>query len=919
MSLDVDQLRRVSALFDELEDLTAEQCQDRIAALSVKEPEVAAELRRWLHKDQQAQGVLDALPYRFSGVADPAPIDPGDRSGQRIGAYELLRRVGRGGMGEVYEAHRPGTDFEQRVAIKLLRRGLDSEDIVRRFLRERRILAQLQHPGIARLIDGGLSDDGLPYLVMEYIDGSALIEAANAHALDLRTRLQLFLQICDAVAYAHRRLIVHRDLKPSNVLLTADNQPKLLDFGIAKLLDEVDDERLTGTGVRVLTPSYAAPEQILGQPISTATDAYALGVILYELIAGISPHQRRGKDLDQVARELEHESVIRPSAAVLKGEDSSAGTPVHRQRLARQLSGDIDTIVLHALKREPERRYQGAAELADDIRRHLNGHPVRAQNDTLSYRMQKFVRRHRGGVTATALAIVGIVAGLVVALWQADHARLQTARAEAELRRAESIKEFTLSLFREQDPLARGKPEARSASELIAMGVQRARAQFDDDTELRSQLLNDLGEIQISLGDYPAAVSALEQAMQERAQRFGKDSVEYAIAQANLGAAKLGLGESALSLTLLEDSAALLARQAGMESPETLKVRARMVSALTNVGRVDEAIALCQELLPAFERVFGADAPPTITRLADIAILLDQRDRLDEAEVATQALIERIERVHGQNNILLIRPLGMRGDLLRRRQKYPDADIYYVRALALARQHKSSPLTARILLRRGDLLRRMGRLDDAAAHLDEAAGLLPASSPERAQVEMMRGGLARARGDMPAAATLLLNAHRLFLAALGTDSVYPWNAALEYASIQRDTGKGAESEALLLEAVTHLRRIAKPNSFDIMLAAGSLGAWRALQDRHTEALPLLQEYLTVAESMYGLAHPTTIEARLQHAASLIALGDAESLSMAKKAAEQVLQTDSADTPLAAAARERAHQLLALTVVKPAPR
>ena len=921
MSLDAEQLRRVSALFDELEELAPAQQQLRLANLGAREPEVAAELARWLDQNRRSHGVLDALSYRLAASVQPAAatMELGDRSGQRIGAYELLRRVGRGGMGEVYEARRPGADFEQRVAIKLLRLGLDSEDIVRRFLRERRILAQLDHPGIARLIDGGLSDDGLPYLVMEFVDGSALIEAVEAHALDLRTRLHLFLQICDAVAYAHRRLIVHRDLKPSNVLLTADNQPKLLDFGIAKLLDEVDDEGLTGTGVRVLTPSYAAPEQILGQPISTATDVYALGVILYELLAGVSPHQRRGKDLDHVERELEQESLIRPSAAVLKGDGAGNSTQLHRQRLARQLSGDIDTIVLHALKREPERRYQGAAELADDIRRHLNGHPVRAQADTFSYRMQKFVRRHRGGVTASALAVLGIVVGLLVALWQADNARQQTARAENELRRAESIKEFTLSLFREQDPLARGKPEARSASELIALGVERARVQFADDPELRSQLLNDLGEIQVSLGDYQAAVSALEQAMRERAQHFGTERVEYAIAQANLAAAKLGLGESAASLKLLEASAALLSQQAGMESPETLKVRARMVMALTNVGRVDEAMALGQELLPVFERVFGADAPPTIARLADVVILLDQRDRLDEAEVATQSLIERIERAHGTNHILLVRPLGMRGDLLRRRQKYPEADTYYVRAIALARQHKSAPLTARILLRRGDLLRRMGRLDAAATHLDEAAGLLPATSPERAQVEMMRGGLARARGDMSNAAALLLNAHRLFLAALGADSVYPWNAALEYATIERDAGKGAAAEPLLLESVANLRRIAKPDSFDIMIAAANLGAWRALQNRHAEAVPLLLEFMNVAESMYGTAHSTTIEARLLLATSLVALGDAESLRQARKAAEQVLQTDTTDTPLADAAREKAQRLLALITAKAAPK
>jgi eukaryotic-like serine/threonine-protein kinase len=919
MSIDADRLKRVSALFDEFEELSPAETEQRLQALRISEPEVALELMRWLDKDRQSHGALDGLTQRFLAAAQVPASDPGDRSGQHIGAFDLLRRIGRGGMGEVYEARRPGADFEQKVAIKLLRRGLDSEDIVRRFLRERRILAQLEHPGIARLIDGGMSDDGLPYLVMEFVDGTSLIEAANAHALDLDERLQLFLQICDAVAYAHRRLIVHRDLKPSNVLLTTDNQPKLLDFGIAKLLDEVDDERLTGTGIRVLTPSYAAPEQILGQPISTATDVYALGVILYELLTGASPHQRRGKSVDEVARNLEQESLSRPSNAVLKVDESDSIAQTQRQRLARQLDGDLDTIVLHALKREPERRYQGAAELADDIRRHLNGHPVRAETDTMTYRMRKFVKRHRGGVTAVALAILGIVTGLVLALWQADHARQQTARAEAELRRAESIKEFALSLFREQDPLARGKPEPRSANELIAIGVERARAQFANDPELRSQLLNDLGEIQSSLGDYQAAISAFEQALRERAQRYGPDSIQYASTQGNLASARIGLGETAPALKQLEDSAALLSQKAGPESSETLKVRARLVMALANMGRTDEAVALARALLPAHERVFGPDAPQTVARLADIATLLEQNDQLAEAEVASQSLIERIERAHGSDYVLLIRPLGMRGDILRRRQKYPEADAYYLRAIALARQHKSDPLTARVLLRRGDLLRRMGRMDEAAGHLDEAATLLPPASPDRAQVEMMRAGLARARGDMASAANGFLDAHQRFLAAVGSDSVYPWNAAMEYVITQREAGKGPEAEPLLLEAVANLRRIAKPNSFEIMLAAGTLGEWRALQDRHAEAAPLLLESIAVADSIYGAAHPTTVKARLAYAASLVALGDAESLRTARGAIESVLETDNKAAPLAADARQQAQRLHALTAVTTTPK
>jgi eukaryotic-like serine/threonine-protein kinase len=513
MSADAELLKRVSALFDELHELAAPEQVHALAKLHDAEPEVAAELSRWLAKDQESDAAFTALTGRLQAAVMGLPLAAKDRSGQRIGAYELLRRIGRGGMGEVYEAHRPGIDFEQKIAIKLLRRGLDSEDIVRRFLRERRILAQLEHPGIARLIDGGLSDDGLPYLVMEYVDGQSLIEAANARSLDLATRLQLFLRICDAVTYAHRRLIVHRDLKPSNVLLTADNQPKLLDFGIAKLLDEVDEEHLTSTGMRVLTPGYAAPEQILGHPISTATDVYALGVILYELITGLSPHQRRGKDLERVTRDLEQESITRPSAALLQSLLATGTAQIERQRLARQLNGDIDTIVLHALKREPERRYQDAAELADDIRRHLNGHPVRAEADTLSYRMRKFVTRHRGGVTAASLALLGIVSGLLIALWQAGVARDQALRAEHQAERAELIKDFFASMFHNSSPMRQRRGAQLTAREWIEDAASRIDTDLKDAPEAQAEIRVALSQVLLEFDADTEAAALLEPAL----------------------------------------------------------------------------------------------------------------------------------------------------------------------------------------------------------------------------------------------------------------------------------------------------------------------------------------------------------------------------------------------------------------------
>lgn len=310
MKLDARALGRVSELFEVLADQSEDERAATLQELDTHEPTVAAELRRWLAEDARDHGLLDAtVNHLLPPMAEPNDTFAPDRSGQIIAGFELLRRVGRGGMGEVYEARKTSADFNQRVAIKLLRLGTDSEDMRRRFLRERRILAQLEHPGIARLLDGGVSADGQSWLAMEFVEGAHLLAAVQAQKPALPELLGWFLQVCDAVAYAHHRLIVHRDLKPSNVMLTADRHVKLLDFGIAKLLDGVDDDALTGTGMQVLTPAYAAPEQILGQPISTATDVYALGLILYELLTGERANQLQRRSLDELVKHLDQHKL----------------------------------------------------------------------------------------------------------------------------------------------------------------------------------------------------------------------------------------------------------------------------------------------------------------------------------------------------------------------------------------------------------------------------------------------------------------------------------------------------------------------------------------------------------------------------------------------------------------------------------
>ncbi|MEP7071895.1 MAG: serine/threonine-protein kinase, partial [Verrucomicrobiota bacterium] len=352
--------------------------------------------------------------------------------GRQYGAYRILREIGRGGLGAVYLAERADAAFEKQVAIKLIRRGLDTEDILRRFRNERQILAQLDHPNIARLLDGGTTEEGLPYFVMEYVEGVPMTTYCEERQMPIRDRLKLFRTICAAVAYAHQHLVIHRDLKPSNILVTTAGEPKLLDFGIAKLLHaEPEAAALTIPGLRAMTPEYASPEQIRGQPVTTGSDVYSLGVIFYELLTGRSPYQLKTQEPAELERAITDTDPAKPSTVLrerILDTPPSEARPIPGE--ARALRGDLDNIALMAMRKEPARRYASVGEFSGDIRRHLDGLPVHARTDTLRYRGTKFVQRHRLAVAAAVVVLVSLLAGLIATAWQARRADRERVLAE---------------------------------------------------------------------------------------------------------------------------------------------------------------------------------------------------------------------------------------------------------------------------------------------------------------------------------------------------------------------------------------------------------------------------------------------------------------------------------------------------------
>jgi len=562
-------------------------------------------------------------------------------TGEQIGSYQIIRELGRGGMGSVYLAARADESFDKQVALKLIKRGMDSDAIIKRFVMERQILANLDHPNIARLIDGGTTEDGLPYFVLEYVDGQTITRYSDQRKLNTMERLKLFRQVCTAVQFAHQNLIVHRDLKPSNILVTEDGTPKLLDFGIAKLLnaDWSASVEATATISRLLTPEYASPEQLRGFPITTSSDVYSLGVVLYELLSGHRPFNFESRSLEEVVRMITASEPIKPSVVVTSIEparntvdaEQISRTPEaisstrdgNIEKLRRRLAGDLDNILLKALRKEPARRYASVEEFSEDLRRHLEGLPVLARADTLSYRTSKFITRHKAGMAAVLIVALTLLSATIITTWQARVARRERAKSE---RRFKDVRNLTNSfLFDFHDAIAdlNGGTKAREmvvkkAQEYLSSLAQEAGEDRELLWELSTAYLK-LGDVQgrpgfSRTGDTGGALRSYEQSLEIRRRLVALEPnrEEYqlglAITLSRFGPIYQVLGKPntaaermreamEISDKLLPQSHDLTTFQSAFRSPAFLG------DALSELGNYDEALAMYQKSLTIAERM----------------------------------------------------------------------------------------------------------------------------------------------------------------------------------------------------------------------------------------------------------------------------------------------------------------------------
>ncbi len=788
-------------------------------------------VERLLAADQTAHSALldqslDDLIARV-GEPDSAEMPP---AGTAIGPFTLLEKLGEGGSSVVFRALREQDGVRQLVALKLLRRGLYSSDEHRRFRDERHALAQLRHPGIAHLIEGGVTTSGVPYIALELVEGTPITTHMREQRLGLRERLVLFVQVCRAVEAAHRALIVHRDLKPSNVLVTRDGAVKLLDFGIAKLLDVEGEAGGSHTQHPAMTPAYAAPEQFSGGPITTATDVYALGILLAELMTG---HRRAHGDTRTPSSQIDADTV----PGVL---------PAPPAKTRRQLRGDLDNIVLQASAEEPERRYASAGTLADDIERHLADQPVIAHPPSPWYRARKFVARHRGGVATTAAFLLAVLAALGLAVWQAGIAREQARLARDQAQRAEAVRDLLVDLFDAEIP-SRPRTEMPGTSELLEQGAQHALHDLSATPAVQSDLLVALGRVYDHLALPDKGEPLLDAAVAAARRVAPADPALLGAALSERGELELSRDRYAPAQTYF-DQAIALQKQAEPNGLALALTLDRRALAESQTGRHDAAIADYGAALAIRRERLPADDPDILNNYDALGNAYVRAGRPQQATDLLRTAMEGARRRFGENHVKTAHYTKNYATSENMLRHYAEAAALTERAVRIERTlyPAGSPDIVNGLNNLGVMDITLGRLRAAREVLGEGRKLNADAGLDVSMGQtFVLGNLARAEeylGDRTQALALLRDAERIASTVVGADhartqSLFAQRAHLELAA---DPGTAAALASRLKGILDHADALAQFRARSEIEARYSLGLAQAVLGQQAQAGQNLQ-------------------------------------------------------------------------------
>lgn len=816
-----------------------------------------------------AEGELAAEQWHAWSDADEELADP---AGERIGPYRVMRSLGRGGMGEVFLAERADDQFTQQVAIKLVRRGLLSRQIQNRLRLERQILATLDHPNIARLFDGGTTSDGTPYIVMEYVDGTPIDTYCDGRALGIRERLKLFKTVCSAVHRAHQNLIVHRDLKPSNILVTLDGTPKLLDFGIAKVLDERQSMHtlaVTHADYRVMTPDHASPEQIRGEVITTASDIYVLGVLLYELLCGYKPFALKGNRLADLERAICEDEPASPSTAIraaILGKDASIeqiarDRGVTTAKLQRELHGDLDNIVAMAMRKEPERRYSSVEQFAAEIDRFLDGLPVLARADSRVYRAKKFVRRHSVVVGLSAAFIALLIGFTITTLVQSqrikterDVAQAERAAAQSQRERAEAVSVFLIDSFRLADP-SRARGNQITAKEILDTGAARITRELRSQPELQATLLDTIGGVYLSLDQATEAQPLIERGLSLRRGLFGPDNLDVAHSLQSLSRVheKKGdfRGARAIAQQALETNSALTSSQ----SVETASSLCQIGNIEMQNGELADAEASFKQCLAIRIARLGRNHESVTPPLDNLARIAQTRQDFVAAEHLYRQALDIDRQVHEEDHPQYILHLHNLATVVHARGDLAIAESLYRQAIDRSRRvlGKDHVDTTNMMSNMGSLLLEQGKIDEARQLFEETLMLDRAKRGEQhayvgydlvklARLDLKRGNLVQAQRGFRQALEIYEHA-RLPSGHGFIATAWTW-----LGRTYLEQGKTREAELALLQAQDSWAKQHK-ESAEYAIARAFLGRAWALQGRTADAeIALTESYPRVVQS-----------------------------------------------------------------------
>jgi non-specific serine/threonine protein kinase/serine/threonine-protein kinase len=858
---------RVDELLDDLFDLPETERLANLCAMHIEDSAVLAEVESLLRSASAAGGFLSISPKPSTDE-----LMPDGTLGMRIGAWRITRLIGRGGMGEVYEAARADGNFEQRVAIKLLQREAAAQ--MERFQAERQILARLEHPGIARLYDGGVTHDGRPYMAMEFVEGRPITEHCQITQATLEQRLALFIQVCDAVAYAHRNLVVHRDLKPSNILVTPGGAVKLLDFGIAKLLD-AQRARVTQAAATPMTPICAAPEQLTGGVITTATDVYALGLLLFELLSGTHPWMGSETPVLQAMRTV----LQKPAPSVSRTAEARPNPPVP----ARLIRGDLDAIVAKALRKEPADRYATVNGIKLDVERAMCGEPVEARERARLYVVSRTLRRFRWAAAAVAAVIVSLAVGLGVAAWQAQKAAQERDVARRDAAREEAVRYSLTGLFR--DAISDQGGKSPTAKGMIDNGAQRVLNEYRDQPQLKGQIVLTLADLYGALEDANGAASLLEGFLAEA--NAHADPFAVADARQKLANIELLRGHADRAKELLAKAENFWRASPGLYAEERLEGLGTRARLQRTQGDIEGSIATIRDAIAQRIALSGHDNRETAVLFNSLAISLGTVSRVPDALNAyyeTTAIYRALGQGDGIDAQIIVANTGtleMRAGHLREAEILLKSSVERERALA-----GDSAAVAAGMSYYGRILSVTNRGEPAIKILREAVDMAGRyagpDSPVALQARTFLGDALLANGSSEQATRILTQAHEAALAHYGV--AHPLTLRTEISTAELAAGQGNDrlAQQQFAEAAAGLRKLGAQSAATLAMALEGLGSVESAQGRNADAEALLQEAVSIREKtpddLWELA-----QARERLGEALLKSGNAGAAAMLKKA------------------------------------